>query len=171
MIGFHHGLNLQLSWLRRDRTTGLRSWPALHHGAAHTRQCAAGLPTNRECSENETNEARLDRRLNFDRKAEVVQGPGGRSLCCGRCRGWWVYIAGVIPLRLTSTAAACPWSKLWKHRESANFLEPCPYPRMAWLRSCSLSSPSSRSVFEAERHWSSSVSHAYGPTPRSSSCG
>jgi hypothetical protein len=50
-------------------------------------------------------------------------------------------------------------SKLWEHRESRNFLEPCPYPLMAWLRSCSLSSASSRFVFEAERHWSSSLWH------------
>jgi hypothetical protein len=53
----------------------------------------------------------------------------------------------------------CPCSKLWKRRESRNFLELPPYPRVAWLLSCSLSSPSSRSVFEAERHWSSSLSH------------
>jgi hypothetical protein len=35
----------------------------------------------------------------------------------------------------------CPCSKLWKHRESRDFLELPPYLRVACLRSCSLSSP------------------------------
>jgi hypothetical protein len=61
-----------------------------------------------------------------------------------------------------SPTISANWLSLLKIVETSRkpqFPRAVSIPSGRWLRSCSLSSPSSRSVFEAERHWSSSLSH------------